>query len=422
MVTDIVNKTKTAWGRFAFEVGLVVLLFLTAVFTGLFASNKRLIESELEARARAHFKSIVLTRSWNARYGGVFVEKGPGVESNPYLKNPDITGADGKVYTKKNPALMTREISELAAKDGDFKFHITSLKLINPNNAPDPFERDALLSFEKGAQETFAKVAADGHTFFRYMAPLYIEKACLNCHDHQDYKIGDVRGGISVTFSIDDVEKALLRNGSLTILSFVLTCGLLLTIIFRSVIKLRQKLLEAEQIIREMAVTDELTRLKNRRYLLTRLGEEQLRVKRYGSRIGCILCDIDHFKLVNDRFGHEAGDIVLKNFADLLSHHCRGGDIVGRWGGEEFLILLPEADIQSTLSVAEKLRAATAQLEIYFTEQNMIGITASFGVSCLDSASTIPNDELAVVRAADKALYKAKYAGRNRVELEAISE
>jgi diguanylate cyclase (GGDEF)-like protein len=423
IVTEIVNRAKTAWGRFAIEVGLVVLLFLSAVFTGLFASNKRLIEAELETRARAHFKSIVLTRSWNARYGGVYVEKKPGIESNPYLKNPDILGADGKVYTKKNPALMTREISEMSAQEGDFQFHITSLKLLNPNNTPDPFERQALVEFEKGEKEVFAKVAQEGKTYFRYMAPLFIEQSCLPCHDHQNYKVGDVRGGISVSFSIDDVERALFRNGSFTIASFVLTCGLLLTIIFRSVVKLRSKLVEAENLIREMAVTDELTRLKNRRYLLSRLAEEHLRARRYGSRIGCIMCDIDHFKLINDRFGHEAGDIVLKNFAGLLDHYCRGGDLVGRWGGEEFMILLPEADIQSALAVAEKLRSATAQLEVYFTEQNMIGITASFGVACLDGkGSNVPEDELALVRAADKALYKAKYAGRNRVEQETVSE
>ena len=116
----------------------------------------------------------MLTRRWNADYGGVYVEKKPGVVSNPYLVNPDIEGKDGKVYTKRNPALMTREISEYAKKDGSMMFHITSLKPLNPDNKADAFETRSLQAFEtrslqafeNGILETTEKEYRDGKTFF----------------------------------------------------------------------------------------------------------------------------------------------------------------------------------------------------------------------------------------------------------------
>ena len=97
---------------------------------------------------------------------------------------------------------MTREISEYAENSGDFKFHITSLKPLNPDNIPDPFEKKALKSFENGGREHYYQADDAGRTIFRYMAPLYVEKACLTCHAKQGYRTGDVRGGISVSFDI----------------------------------------------------------------------------------------------------------------------------------------------------------------------------------------------------------------------------
>jgi len=144
------TQNKDVWISFVLNISFVVLLFFLSIFLGFFMNNKRLIESELLTRARSHFSNIVYIRRWNAQYGGVFVEKKPGVISNPYMPNPDIVTRRGKTYTKKNPALMTREISELAANDDNYHFHITSLKPLNPNNAPDAFEKKSLLKFETG--------------------------------------------------------------------------------------------------------------------------------------------------------------------------------------------------------------------------------------------------------------------------------
>ena len=185
-------KSKKFWWIFIFNVSLVILLFAIGVFIGIIIRNKQLIDQEILTGARSHFQNIVLTRRWNSNYNGIYVEKIEGVESNPYLDNPDITGADGKVYTKKNPALMTREISELAEKQGLYTFHITSSKPLNPNNEPDEFESYALNLFEQGTTEFYEKVNFDGKTYFRYMAPLSTEESCLSCHAKQGYKVGSV--------------------------------------------------------------------------------------------------------------------------------------------------------------------------------------------------------------------------------------
>lgn len=160
--------------------------------------------------ARAFFQQIQLTRSWVALQGGVFIEKKPGVETNPFLKKIggvkyDIADTAGVEYTLRNPALVTRQISELAETNAIFKFHITSLNLVNPLNAPDAFEAEALRSFEKGSRERFEYVGSpDGKVIkFRYMAPLFVEKSCLGCHLYQNYREGQVRGGISVTIPAD---------------------------------------------------------------------------------------------------------------------------------------------------------------------------------------------------------------------------
>jgi len=171
---------------------LILAVALSGVFLGIHIETQNLIFESLRANARTYFETIVATRAWNAGYGGVYVEKKAGVQSNPYIDNPDIETKDGRTFTIRNPAMMTREVSEYIGKDRNFSFRITSKKLVNPDNAPDAFERDALDSFEAGVKERFATEVRDGQAYFRYMGPLFIRKDCLKCHDRQGYRVGDV--------------------------------------------------------------------------------------------------------------------------------------------------------------------------------------------------------------------------------------
>lgn len=410
---------KSPWKLFALNISMVILLFISALFTGIFLNHQNTIEMELKSRAQALFSSLVVTRKWNALHGGVFVEKTPGMESNPYLQNTDITASNGKTYTKKNPALMTREISEIAESEGAFQFHITSLKPLNPKNTPDPFERQALLSFAQGKHEAISKEKIDGATYYRYMAPLFVEKPCLACHAGQGYQLGDVRGGISVRFNINDMIRAQMLHKLLLGLLFTVTLISFLGIVHRLVSALKRKLVAAEELIREMAITDDLTKLKNRRFLLTRLSEELDRATRYGHPLSCIFFDVDHFKRVNDSYGHEAGDAVLKTISATAQEQCRQPDILGRYGGEEFLMILPETDLEQAGALAERLRQAI-ESQTSLPDQHQIRVTATFGVTCYSPEDTTTPPDLAdLIKQADTAMLEAKKAGRNRVGIAA---
>ena len=411
------TQNKDVWMSFVLNVTFVILLFFLGIFVGVFMTNKRLIESELLTRARSHFSNIVYMRSWNSLYGGVYVLKKKGMLSNPYLKHPDITMRDGKVYTLKNPALMTREISEIAAAKDAYHFHITSLKPLNPNNAADAFEKKSLKAFEAGEKEVFGKHEEGKSYFFRYMAPLYVEKSCLSCHSKQGYKVGDIRGGISITFNIDKVQKSLQANRVLVIVLFILTTIMLLTIIYFFIIRLNNKLAAALKKIEVLAVTDPLTELHNRRFLMKRLQEEIARSKRYHHALSCLLFDIDYFKKVNDTYGHYAGDTVLHKFSQILTTSFRNSDIIARYGGEEFIVVLPETEMQQALILAEKFRTTIDSTQLAIDNFVSLSITVSIGVSgySSDEAKDIEGVDQ-IVNAADKALYKAKENGRNRVD------
>jgi diguanylate cyclase (GGDEF)-like protein len=163
----------------------------------------------------------------------------------------------------------------------------------------------------------------------------------------------------------------------------------------------------ANKQLAELSSTDQLTNLYNRLKLNEIFNYELCQTNRYQSGFSIILLDLDHFKLVNDTHGHQAGDAVLQAFALVLREHVRASDSVGRWGGEEFLILCPQAALDSAVQLALKLQAEIAAYDFPFVGS----MTASLGVSTYQAGD---NQETMVDRA-DRALYESKYRGRNRV-------
>jgi len=263
----IFKENKRAYKKFIIYIAISIFAVILLIFSFLFYRGYKLINQQELDRARSSFNSIVFTRRWNANHGGVYVEKKDGVISNPYLRNPDIYTSDGKTYTKKNPALMTREISEIADKSGSYKFHITSLNPLNPNNIPDKFERNSLELFEKdrSIKEQVLKIKnKEGNLIYRYIAPLVTEKNCLQCHKHQGYEEGDIRGGISVSFNINEIETLYKENVIWIIVFFVVIIFLILYLVYYFATKLlhnlqiyEEELLKIEQknAIQAMSVT-----------------------------------------------------------------------------------------------------------------------------------------------------------------------
>ena len=168
-----------------------------------------------------------------------------------------------------------------------------------------------------------------------------------------------------------------------------------------------------QQKLAEQSVCDPLTGLYNRRYLEDALGRELILAQRQNYPISMIMVDIDHFKKVNDHYGHLAGDEVLRAVAALLKQNARGSDIYCRYGGEEFLLVLPQMPPEKAVARAEQLRCMLAAAPIRY-QATAIPVTASFGVASFPVNGKAGDR---VIDAADKALYEAKNAGRNRVRL-----
>lgn len=176
---------------------------------------------------------------------------------------------------------------------------------------------------------------------------------------------------------------------------------------------LQDELRDANKRLEALADTDGLTGLFNRRYLDSLLQRELQRTTRYKTPLGVVLLDLDHFKQINDRYGHQTGDEVLRNVSKLVSQAVRVTDSVARYGGEEIAIVFTQTQALGVSEVTERLRQTLADFEHVHQGQVVRG-TASFGVSVCDGKGVVPS-ATEILERADRALYRAKHSGRNRV-------
>jgi diguanylate cyclase (GGDEF)-like protein len=190
--------------------------------------------------------------------------------------------------------------------------------------------------------------------------------------------------------------------------------GLLLILLGSRLLRSRERLSRLNSELDRLARVDSLTGLRNRRDIEERLFAELSAARRHGSGLAVLLIDIDHFKQVNDTYGHQAGDAVLSMTAQTFRSALRAEDSIGRWGGEEFLAVLPDTDTDGVLAIAERLRAQVAKPEPGSTDPG-VRITVTIGVAHWTSGGS---DDL--ISRADHALYAGKAAGRNTVQLATV--
>lgn len=193
-------------GKYLVGVTGVVMIVIALLFFRQFQKEKTFIMGQLQSQARLLGRQIMLTRRWLSDQGGVFVRASD--SRTPYLADNEVVLADGHYLQFCNPALVTREISNYALKQGLYRFRLTSTRLINPDNAPDETERQALASFAAGKNGEFNLLQElNSEKVFRHIRPLYIEDSCLLCHrKYGGYKIGDLRGCLSVIIPSDAAE------------------------------------------------------------------------------------------------------------------------------------------------------------------------------------------------------------------------
>lgn len=202
------------------------------------------------------FRTIVATREWITSHGGVYVPVTETIRPNPYLNVPDrdVRTTGGLDLTKINPAYMTRLVGEILTGEG-YALHITSLKTLRPGNAPDEWERVALEKFEKGSVLEYSLTGPAGSRVFRYMEPLNTEAACLQCHAGQGYKVGDIRGGIGISFPYTPYEQSILAAERLAMTRHAIFLAAALAILFflgRRITRLAESLQESRRQVRTL--------------------------------------------------------------------------------------------------------------------------------------------------------------------------
>lgn len=382
--------------------------------------------------AKSLYQNIVVTRKWASNHDAVYVKAHHDLKPNKYLKDNHTFTKEGNLLIKINPAWMTRQIAKLGNQESNHYFKITSLKPINPENSPDVFEKEALEFLQKHKEQNFfSKIREDK---FNFLGTLKVEKSCLNCHHNQGYKENDIIGGIRISIPTTIYDKNIQMITSKTkihdLVTIVTSILFLIIIIYtiNSIYKREKKikrlnktlenkveirtkeLKKANEKLLKISTIDDLTKIPNRRYFFEMANKTFYLSKRNHEIFSIICIDIDFFKKVNDTYGHQEGDKVLKTLSYTINTEIRKADTFARVGGEEFIILLNNTNKEKALLFAEKIRKKVGNIT-YKINNEQINITISLGISQYNHNDK--NFEILLSRA-DQALYEAKNQGRNK--------
>ena len=410
------------------------LLLVLGLFVALFAGMAHLIHLKADENAVDEAKQQALNALLVHRAIHGYITHTQRVElsrlQQQFLLYPEYFSAELMSSTA-----ISRSITDLLnterAKHGlePIYFKLASKNPTNPINQADKLEIDLLQKMNQGGLTRFEDVIELAGKKYLYLA-LPIERSnagCMRCHgdpkdapkemvDEYGDKAGffeasnDIRALISIRAPMDTVfAKANKVADSLTLATFlVLTAIYALIAVFTVRIDTQQRRIVQQNLdLSRLSVTDALTGATNRLGLTGRMQELLSISQRFGQPLSFMMLDLDHFKRINDQHGHPAGDAVLKHFVDVVRQIIRASDILGRWGGEEFLLVSPHLDLSGAKVLAEKVRHA---VETAHFEKD-IHLTVSIGV-----AEWVPGQKLeALIEQVDQALYLAKKDGRNRV-------
>ncbi|MDQ7785130.1 MAG: ATP-binding protein [Desulfomonilaceae bacterium] len=228
--------------KFLLSTSIAIAAIFLLVFVWFSQQQEQAIMEQVKKQAIILHKQIVLTRQWVAEHKTVLVPKTETVRSSPFLSEPDVKSADGSVFTKISPSVITRHLSDRASRGGLYSFKLANTTRLNPQNAPDALEEEALEQFRSSPTSGIFRIEhREGRKVLRYIAPLYVNEDCMQCHMVQNYKPGEVGGCLSVLIPMEEAQSAIIRNriiligsglgfaGSLVVLLFVTTRSLVFT-------------------------------------------------------------------------------------------------------------------------------------------------------------------------------------------------
>jgi len=372
--------------------------------------------------ARTQFNRDLAFRSWVGSSGGIYAPINETTIPSRHLKDMperDVSTSSGKQLTLINPEYMIRLVNLTFPDLHGAPTRVTSLNPRRLLNAPDDWESEALIAFNRGKAEVYEFVTFNDVPHLRLMRPLYAETPCLNCHPNQPYKPGDLMGGMSIVLPMAgllDISRSQtvvlgIGHGVLWVLGMI---GL-----FRGreqLLESIKKRIEAEKIIKQQANHDDLTGLPNRRLMLELLHHTHTQCIRHNHMGGMLFLDLDDFKPVNDTYGHDIGDGLLQEVAKRLEETLRQEDVAARLGGDEFVVLLSEIDgthdqVEAHIqTVAEKIWFALAAP--YVIQGYTLPLSVSIGATLFPQDGTEPEQ---VLKQADMAMYNAKQKGNSKV-------
>ncbi|MDH5572629.1 MAG: diguanylate cyclase, partial [Gammaproteobacteria bacterium] len=402
----------------SFILGLVAAVALTALVGYSWFWNIENIRQEninlALAQAKANWNKDAALRQWATRHGGLYVKPDARTPPNPalaHLPNRDVVTTDGQKLTLMNPAYMMRQMTQEFEELFGIKGKITGKVQLNSINKPDEWQSKALNIFEAGGvNEIYEEQMINGQPYIRYMKPMYMEEGCLKCHGILGFKVGDLRGGVSVSIPLNPYFEAAQETYKSINITHLLVwlVGIVVIIAFTKLIRrLFQRLVHE-------AMHDELTQLPNMTLFKNRLEqalEIHQRNSNYHFSVGFL--DLDRFKNLNDSRGHQVGDELLIALADRFSQQLRPGDTVARMGGDEFTLLFNNINkLQDAIEIAERILASLK--EPFYIGNDVIFTDASIGLCMVTNRYHNADD---MIRDADIAMYRAKSSGKGRIDV-----
>ncbi|MCU7868380.1 MAG: EAL domain-containing protein [Candidatus Thiodiazotropha sp. (ex Lucinoma borealis)] len=365
--------------------------------------------------AVANFNKDQAFRVWATKHGGIYVPISEHTQPSPYLSHipeRELVTPSGRRLTLMNPAFMLRQLMDDYNELYGVKGRITSLNPLNPENAPDEWEREALKAFEMGEVERFEVTEINEAPFLRLIRPMVTEEGCLKCHGHQGFTVRSIRGGVGVSVPLAgylSVTNSRKRN-FLVALSMIWGVGIVgVWLIGKRSQQRIQERKSYEGQIWHQANFDSLTGLSNRSLFMDRLDRALAYARRHEYKLALLFIDLDRFKDVNDTLGHAIGDLLLQEAAQRLQGCVRDMDTVSRLGGDEFTVILPEVvdSMSATMVAGTILTSLSRPFEMDGQEAQL---SASIGITIFPHDGENPG---MLLQNADTAMYRAKAEGRN---------
>ncbi len=400
-------NTKSMLQRYFIALTIIVITGVTIRNTNEYLS----LDAEIEEEALHHARNVMeVINAYKKAYEKIVSEGDMVLDHSTYRFIPEHTVnlIKDAYEIQKGEELFIRNIANNAA---------------NPENLPTPDEMTLLERFQHDrSQQLLTTASFNARSYYVLSQPIYVKPVCLMCHGKRedapefvrqhnkggfDYQVGDLRAVTAVYVDRDAFKSESVERYYKRAIASSITALLVIFLLFLAVKKISKKEESLIRLLKDASSKDALTSIANRRKLDQSIKKTHHLLQKEGKPYTLLLIDIDFFKVINDTYGHLVGDGVLVEMAGLFRANIRNHDILGRWGGEEFLVILPGAEEHAGASVAEKIRSIVDLHQ--FVQAGHVTISCGvYGVMERDSI------DVAISRV-DKALYLAKNSGRNRV-------